>query len=144
MNQSGTFKEYFFMAKIFESPSRFGINGGRVSKLSICWGDRYEDESLVYRYDRGLDFDIAPAGLVDQIMEQLLHPSGGNSNNSTVIVHREIIERQTPGNRQAVRYVPQIVKAEEPQAKPKILVVSKQSGRTVLSMQTPITWENAQ
>jgi hypothetical protein len=49
-------------AKVYDEPSEFGINDGRVSKLSICKGDKFENDltyfqQLDYHYDRGLDIN---------------------------------------------------------------------------------------
>lgn len=48
-------------AKVYDEPSVFGVNEGRVSKLSIGKTDtyqRYSDffDQMDYNYDRGLDF----------------------------------------------------------------------------------------
>lgn len=55
------------MAKIYEQPSKFGIDGGRISKLSIqtsyvdvikkVLGHTYEQVVTLYNYDRGPDVD---------------------------------------------------------------------------------------
>ena len=63
-------------AKVFLEPSEYGINGGRVSKLCISKSEhRYEGrhffDQMCYNYDRGVDFDNAPAGLVDKIIAAL-------------------------------------------------------------------------
>lgn len=54
-------------AKFFTEPSSYGIDGGRISKLSITsrrtdpiaqvMGRPYETVHLLYNYDRGLDVD---------------------------------------------------------------------------------------
>lgn len=63
-------------AKVYDEPSCFGINDGRVSKL--CIGKtQYRDpmqnffEQMCYNYDRGLDFDDTPPGLLDKIVAEL-------------------------------------------------------------------------
>jgi hypothetical protein len=48
--------EYFFCAKHFEEPSHFGIDNGRISKLSI---KRVSDNKFVYNFDRGEDLPLA-------------------------------------------------------------------------------------
>ncbi len=64
-------------AKVYNTGSIFGINEGRVSKLVIMKKDhvrnRHEDyfAQLDYNYDRGLDFDDLPAGVLDNIVAQL-------------------------------------------------------------------------
>ena len=60
---------FWFQAKVYNTGSQFGINKGRVSKLSVCQGTRWNPETQVYNYDRGLDFDRAPNGLVDRIVQ---------------------------------------------------------------------------
>ncbi len=54
--------------KFFRDPSRFGIDGGRVSKLTIVtrdvdilqkvMGRPYETVETLFNYDRGADIDI--------------------------------------------------------------------------------------
>lgn len=63
-------------AKVFDLPSNFGINGGRVSKLAIMRGNKRDPHSdflaqCDYNYDRGLDFDNLPAGTLASIVGQL-------------------------------------------------------------------------
>ena len=53
---------HWVQAKVFGDPSTFGVNDGRVSKLSIGKMDfRYKDKNffnqMCYNYDRGLEFD---------------------------------------------------------------------------------------
>ena len=53
-------------AKVFENPSQFGINSGRVSKLSLRRGEKF-----VVNYDRGWDVKprtIAARRAVNQIL----------------------------------------------------------------------------
>jgi hypothetical protein len=48
-------------AKVFEEDSaEYGIQGGNISKLSIPG---------VYNFDRGLDMDNAPEGMIESIIE---------------------------------------------------------------------------
>lgn len=64
------------MAKVYDEPSSYGINGGRVSKLSISKtatrieGQNFFDQ-MDYHYDRGLDFDTLEPGLLDKIVAEL-------------------------------------------------------------------------
>ena len=63
-------------AKVYNEPSTFGINYGRVSKLAISKTDkRNENEEffpqMCFNYDRGLDFDRTPPGLLDEIVAEL-------------------------------------------------------------------------
>ena len=53
-------------AKVFENPSQFGINKGRVSKLSLRRGEKF-----IVNYDRGWDMKprtIAARRAVNQIL----------------------------------------------------------------------------
>lgn len=50
---SGTLYDY--CAKVYEEKSRYGIDGGRISKLSIYDNN---NKKLIYNYDRGLDIDV--------------------------------------------------------------------------------------
>lgn len=63
-------------AKVYNEPSKFGVNGGRVSK--ICIGkngcrdpNKPSFDQMCYQHDRELDFDEAPEGLVDKIIAEL-------------------------------------------------------------------------
>ena len=62
--------EHYWMAKVYDEGSNWGINEGRVSKLTVYDG-RTSKSPEIYSYDRGLDFDHAPACLIDQILEQI-------------------------------------------------------------------------
>ena len=41
--------KYFYSVKVYDEPSKFGIDGGRISKLEI----RDKDMNLIIGYDRG-------------------------------------------------------------------------------------------
>lgn len=67
-------------AKVYDEPSIFGINNGRVSKLAVAKEgvaalgihtglDFFEN--VDFNYDRGLDFDNLKEGLLDKIVAQL-------------------------------------------------------------------------
>lgn len=63
-------------AKVYNEPSTFGINNGRVSKLAVGKtasrdANKPFHPQMCYHYDRGLDIDEAPPGLVSSIVEQL-------------------------------------------------------------------------
>lgn len=63
-------------AKVYDEPSDYGINNGRVSKLAVGKTSSRNPnqnffEQMCYNYDRGLDFDRAPKGLIDKIVAQL-------------------------------------------------------------------------
>lgn len=50
--------DYEYWCKHFDEPSQFGIDGGKISKLTIR---RVKDDKELYHYDRGLDFDLLDA-----------------------------------------------------------------------------------
>ncbi len=63
-------------AKVYDEPSMFGVNEGRVSKISIGktsgWNPNLNFfRQMDYNYDRGLDFDNLPSGVLDTIISQL-------------------------------------------------------------------------
>jgi len=47
---------YTYWAKVYEEGSEFGINQGRISKLTICKQGETRD---LYNFDRGLDLPPA-------------------------------------------------------------------------------------
>ncbi len=49
-NKDGKYVAVKYWCKHFEEPSEFGIENGRISKLTLR-----QDEKEVYNYDRGLD-----------------------------------------------------------------------------------------
>lgn len=57
-------KEYICEAKVFSESSIFGIDGGRISKLTVY----KKDGPMVYNYDRGLDFCEISHVLLDKII----------------------------------------------------------------------------
>lgn len=69
-------ENHWVQAKVYDEPSTYGINDGRVSKIAIAKTD-YRDPNkpfhpqLCYNYDRGINFDHAPAGLVDKVVAEL-------------------------------------------------------------------------
>lgn len=63
-------------AKVFDKSSCFGVNNGRVSKLAISKTDGIDSENdflsqMDYHYERGLDFDNLPAGVLDKVIAEL-------------------------------------------------------------------------
>lgn len=67
---------HWVQAKVYDEPSTYGINDGRVSKLVIGKNDKRDPnrdffEQMCFNYDRGLDFDNAPLGLVDKVVAEL-------------------------------------------------------------------------
>ncbi len=68
--------DHLVEAKVYDTPSSYGINSGRVSKLAIFKGNKRDPninwgKQLCYNYDRGLDFDRAPEGLLNKILKEL-------------------------------------------------------------------------
>ena len=64
----GTIDGYAYWVKHYEEGSQFGINGGRISKLTIR-----KDGTELYNYDRGLDFDNLDADgkvIYDELLKQ--------------------------------------------------------------------------
>ena len=68
MWHEGITNGYWWQAKVYESGSHCGINGGRVSKLAILKGPKWNHGKCVYNYDRGLDFDKCPADVLAKIL----------------------------------------------------------------------------
>lgn len=58
---------YKYYAKVYESGSQFGIDGGKISKLQII-----REDMTVYSYDRGLDIPPADEG-AQLALEIILH-----------------------------------------------------------------------
>ena len=52
MWKKGTVDGYTYYAKVYEEGSEYGIKNGRISKLEIR-----KDGTILYNYDRGLDFN---------------------------------------------------------------------------------------
>ena len=50
---------YEYWCKYYDEPSPFGIDGGKISKLTIF---RLQDDKELYNYDRRLDFDLLDEG----------------------------------------------------------------------------------
>ncbi len=74
--ESAVINGRYVCAKVYDSPSIFGINNGRVSKLAIgktAIRDHNKNffDQMAYNYDRGLDFDDLPEGVLDSILEEL-------------------------------------------------------------------------
>ena len=57
MWEEGTFKGLKWSAKIFNEGSKYGINGGRVSKLWVSNGGKIGDREVYLNYDRGWDIE---------------------------------------------------------------------------------------
>ncbi len=60
---------HWCQAKVYDEPSEFGIENGRISKLTIAKGPAWEGMSkTIYNYSRGLDFDETPNGLLQKVL----------------------------------------------------------------------------
>lgn len=69
---SGKVRSFRFQAKVYQEGSKFGINGGNVSKLTV----RPEDAPMIINYDRG--WDIRPKNaeeekIIDAILDFCSH-----------------------------------------------------------------------
>ena len=63
---------HWFQAKVGSSATKTGVNGGKVFKLIVSASDRwveFNQECVCYNWDRSLDFDNAPPGLIGKIVE---------------------------------------------------------------------------
>lgn len=63
-------------AKVYNEPSTFGINNGRVSKLCVGKTDERNPnkdfyDQMCYNYDRGLDFSCISEKLLNDIVAEL-------------------------------------------------------------------------
>ena len=66
----GTISVFRFQAKVYDAGSRFGLNGGRVSKLAV-WLEAGGFRGTVMNYDRG--WDVGPkSGPEREILRALL------------------------------------------------------------------------
>ena len=64
-------KDYTVMGKVFDEPSKYGINGGRISKLSV-WPKEKNWSNSIINYDRG--WDIEPKGhKAKKILNEILN-----------------------------------------------------------------------
>ena len=55
---TGIYKDKWFQAKVFATPSTFGIKNGRVSKLCISTSDKWMGmDHMLFNYDRGMDIN---------------------------------------------------------------------------------------
>ncbi len=71
----GTYKGHFFQAKVYDSPSEYGIDvkdgQSRTSKLAVNKGAKWNHETVIFNYDRGMDVDH-PMGLeIAKLLEVL-------------------------------------------------------------------------
>lgn len=66
---------FYAQAKIYKTPSKFGLFGGRISKLAVWFSgeDAFTDRPC-FNFSRGFDysdFDISIVVFVIQLMEQV-------------------------------------------------------------------------
>ena len=71
--KTGFVNKYHYYATVFETLSEYGINNGRVSKLSIRkvyknTANSTYTEKEIYNYDRGLDFNNCPNNILNKII----------------------------------------------------------------------------
>ena len=74
---------HWVQAKVYDEPSTYGVSPetgdcgfGRVSKLAILKTDRQDTnrdffQQCCFNYDRGLDFNEAPPGLLAKVVAEL-------------------------------------------------------------------------
>ena len=67
---TGEIDGYDYDVKVYDQPSKHGIDGGRISKLTIR-----KDGDLVANYDRG--WDIEPVGEIQDIVDRIQNQFGG-------------------------------------------------------------------
>lgn len=76
----GTTNGHDWEAKVYGAGSRYGINGGPVSKLAIFCkpGEKGRGSGwpLVYNYDRGLDFDDCTPELLAAVVAEATQRAG--------------------------------------------------------------------
>ena len=71
----GTIGKYSFEAKVYDDPSTFGINEGRISKLTV-WDDaKYQKThklfaACIMNYDR--DWDVKPKAAHSAMIDALI------------------------------------------------------------------------
>lgn len=90
-------KKYTFQAKVYDEGSDYGINGGRVSKLSVIpeggsWG------ACVIDYDRG--WGIQPSSEHQPILEKILalyNTSDAAPANPDVPAYLSAVDREAEG-----------------------------------------------
>ena len=91
---------HWVQAKVYDEPSTYGVNNGRVSKLAVGKesfrnpNQNFFDQ-MCYNYDRGLDFDNAPSGLINKIVAELetlpkLFPEEAKTNEEAFILGKKI------------------------------------------------------
>lgn len=69
-------QDHWVQAKVYDEPSTYGVNNGRVSKIAVSKTNSRNPEKpffeqLCFNYDRGLDFDKSPEGLIEKIITEL-------------------------------------------------------------------------
>lgn len=63
-------------AQVYDEPSTYGINNGRVSKLVVGKTDHRDQNreffpQMDFNYNRGLDFDNLPDGVLSAVVSEL-------------------------------------------------------------------------
>ena len=59
----------WYQVKVYDLPSEYGIEGGRISKLQLREGCRFDGE-IVANYDRG--WDVKPKTKAAEVALQIL------------------------------------------------------------------------
>ena len=62
MHRSGNYLGYRYDAKIYDEPSRLGIDNGRILKLAVYEYRNCDHREVVVNYDRGWDIWPKDAG----------------------------------------------------------------------------------
>lgn len=65
MRKQGFVDGVYWEAKVYDTPSQFGINGGRISKLHMR-----SDGEILANYDRG--WDVIPKQEAMEIYQKIL------------------------------------------------------------------------
>lgn len=68
MWEEGWIGPYRYEAKVYNNPSKYGINGGRVSKLTVIDTDSF---LIVCKYDRGWDITPGDSKAIKVVQEIL-------------------------------------------------------------------------
>lgn len=67
----GKYKGYTYSAKVYNGGSKFGINGGRVSKLWISKSTLFSKKWVV-EYDRGWSIKPRKGSIEEEIMYEIV------------------------------------------------------------------------
>jgi len=62
MYKAGNYLGYRYDAKVYDEPSRLGIDNGRILKLAVYEYRNYDHREVIVNYDRGWDIWPKDAG----------------------------------------------------------------------------------